>query len=186
MTEKRISSYVVHKHDIEVNWNASNLVPEKGQFIVYDKEIDSEGNISTLPEGRTEPYTYERFKIGDGIRTVKELPFNNEIYIGDGDMPEGATIQIIMDAVDEEELLKNELTDYIDSEIEKVELSIPEEVYVGDGEMPEGATIQLIIDSEQEEEIIKNKIIEYINTEIARAKTEIRMYYNNGVSNGEW
>lgn len=119
MTEKRISSYVVHKHDIEVNWNASNLVPEKGQFIVYDKEINSEGNISTLPEGRTEPYTYERFKIGDGIRTVKELPFNNEIYIGDGDMPEGATIQIIMDAVDEEENLMNQLEEYIDSKVEE-------------------------------------------------------------------
>lgn len=52
------------------------------------------------------------------------LSIPNEIYIGDGDMPEGATIQLIMDAVDEEELLKNEITEYIDSQIARAKAEI--------------------------------------------------------------
>ena len=85
MTEKRISSYVIHKHDIEANWRkAEEFTPAKGQIIVYDKEIDENGNVLELPEGRTIPYTHERMKIGDGIRYVNDLPFTNEIYVGNG------------------------------------------------------------------------------------------------------
>ena len=39
--------------------------------------------------------------------TAAEVP--DEIYVGDGTMPQTATIQFIMDASDEEALLKNEL-----------------------------------------------------------------------------
>lgn len=60
--------------------------------------------------------------------TVAEVP--DEIYVGDGTMPNTATIQFIMDASDEEALLKNELQEYINTEIEaaktKLELDIPE------------------------------------------------------------
>lgn len=43
---------------------------------------------------------------------------SDEIYIGEGDMPENATLQIILDGSNEEEMLKNELKKYIDFLIE--------------------------------------------------------------------
>ena len=53
MVTKNIPSRIVNKHDIEANWiKAVNFIPERGEIIVYD--IDDN-------------YTYERFKIGDGI-----------------------------------------------------------------------------------------------------------------------
>ena len=59
--------------------------------------------------------------------TAAEVP--DEIYVGDGTMPSTATIQLIMDASDEEALLKDELQEYINTEIEaaktKLELDIP-------------------------------------------------------------
>lgn len=61
MSEKKIYSRMVQKHDIETNWNkAVNFIPLQGEIIIYD--ID-------------ENYNYERFKIGDGINTVSTLPF---------------------------------------------------------------------------------------------------------------
>lgn len=49
------------KHDTEVNWNkATGFIPNQGEIIVYD--ID-------------EAYSYERFKIGDGVQNVVALPF---------------------------------------------------------------------------------------------------------------
>ena len=65
--EKLINSRIVHKHDIESNWNrAETFVPKQGELIIYDKDDN---------------YNYERFKIGDGETTVIELPFylENEI-----------------------------------------------------------------------------------------------------------
>ena len=59
--EKTILSRIIHKHDIEANWNkATGFIPKQGEIIVYD--ID-------------ENYNYERFKIGDGKTTVINLPF---------------------------------------------------------------------------------------------------------------
>ena len=68
-TEKRLNARLIQKHDTEANWNtASNngFVPLKGEFIVYDRDDN---------------YTYERFKIGDGITLVNALPFVNEATI---------------------------------------------------------------------------------------------------------
>ena len=63
MVTKNIPSRIVNKHDIEANWiKAVNFIPERGEIIVYD--IDDN-------------YTYERFKIGDGIQNVNDLPFLN-------------------------------------------------------------------------------------------------------------
>lgn len=78
MAEKKIKTRIQNKHDLEVNWNTAGdngFIPYPGEFIVYDIEVDSEGNTLALPEGRTEPYTHERFKIGDGKTVVTELPF---------------------------------------------------------------------------------------------------------------
>lgn len=86
MSENRIKTRFVHKHDFEVNWlKAVAFVPMQGEPIVYDNEVDENGNVLTLsdgvttvlPEGRTTPYTYERLKIGDGKTLVSDLPFVN-------------------------------------------------------------------------------------------------------------
>ena len=61
MSEKVLSSRIVHKHDSAEHWNlAKNFVPKQGELIVYD--IDSQ-------------YSYERIKIGDGKTNVNSLPF---------------------------------------------------------------------------------------------------------------
>lgn len=81
---------IVHKHDLESNWlKATNFIPLKGELIIYDTEVDKDGNIlqaaystinpdgtEVLPNGRQAPITYERQKIGDGIHTVSDLPFS--------------------------------------------------------------------------------------------------------------
>ena len=82
---KSIKTRIQNKHDLEVNWLQASFIPLPGELIVYDIEVDSTGNTLTkvvdgqqvllLPAGRTEPFTYERVKIGDGIHTVNELPF---------------------------------------------------------------------------------------------------------------
>lgn len=67
MNDKIIKTRIVHKHDIEENWNkATNFIPMQGEIIVYD--ID-------------DTHSHERFKIGDGINTVGNLPFANNIYV---------------------------------------------------------------------------------------------------------
>lgn len=66
---KEIPSRLILKHDIESNWNrATTFVPKQAEVIIYD--IDS-------------TYSYERFKIGDGVTTVGELPFYLEDQIID-------------------------------------------------------------------------------------------------------
>ena len=86
MSTKNFYTRIENKHDLEVYWNKASFIPLQGELIVYDVEVDSSGStlIKTIDGvtkpvcefvGRTTPYTYERFKIGDGIHTVKELPF---------------------------------------------------------------------------------------------------------------
>lgn len=79
MVEKEIQSRIIHKHETEADWlKATNFIPKQAELIIYDIEIDGDGNTLPLPEGRDIPYTYERFKIGDGIHTVSMLPFVDE------------------------------------------------------------------------------------------------------------
>ena len=60
-TEKQLLGRIIHKHDLEENWNkATGFIPKQGEIIVYD--ID-------------ENYNYERFKIGDGNTSIINLPF---------------------------------------------------------------------------------------------------------------
>lgn len=61
MPEKTIASRIINKHDVESNWNSSSFVPQKGELVIYD--IDSN-------------HAYERFKIGDGVNTVPNLPWS--------------------------------------------------------------------------------------------------------------
>ena len=76
MAIKELNARLPQKHDYEANWiKAINFVPMKGEIIVYDPEIDARGNVAILPEGRTSPYDYARFKCGDGETKVNDLPF---------------------------------------------------------------------------------------------------------------
>lgn len=61
MPEKTLKTRIIHKHDVELNWNkAINFIPKQGEIIVYD--IDSN-------------HSYERIKVGDGATNVNNLPF---------------------------------------------------------------------------------------------------------------
>lgn len=69
MNEKNMKSRIVHKHDVESNWNlATNFIPKQGELIIYD--ID-------------DIYSYERFKIGDGVTVVTSLPFTLDAILAD-------------------------------------------------------------------------------------------------------
>ena len=81
---KTINTRISQKHDFEVNWNkASGFIPNAGEIIIYDAEVDANGNELTgvrdssgnLPGSRTEPITTARIKVGDGRRNVIALEF---------------------------------------------------------------------------------------------------------------
>ena len=64
MSEKIFNSRIIHKHDTEAHWRlAVNFIPKKAEIIVYDRDNN---------------YNYERFKIGDGVSNVNDLPFVND------------------------------------------------------------------------------------------------------------
>lgn len=66
-TEKTLKTRVVLKHDTEANWNkATTFVPKKGEVIIYDPDSN---------------YSYSRQKIGDGTKTIVNLPFSDLLTI---------------------------------------------------------------------------------------------------------
>lgn len=76
MSQKTLNTRIINKHATEADWiKAVNFIPKQAELIVYD--IDETHNI-------------ERFKIGDGINNVNDLPFANNstiqgIAVGNGD-----------------------------------------------------------------------------------------------------
>ena len=67
MAEKIINTRIINKHAVESDWlKAVNFIPKQGELIVYDKD-------ST--------YSYARFKIGDGVTNVNNLPFTTMVSI---------------------------------------------------------------------------------------------------------
>jgi hypothetical protein len=61
MATTEFKTRIIHKNDIEENWNnATTFIPMKGEIIVYNVD---------------ENYDYERIKVGDGLTTVVNLPF---------------------------------------------------------------------------------------------------------------
>jgi hypothetical protein len=84
--KKVINTRIQNKHELEVDWiNAKNFIPLKGELIVYDKEVDENNQVITrivegkevpaLPDGRTTAIPHDRFKLGDGVTFVNDLPF---------------------------------------------------------------------------------------------------------------
>ena len=64
--EKKITSRIQQKHDTAANWaNATTFIPRKGEIVIYDAEYNTSG-VQTQAV---------RFKIGDGSRTINNLPF---------------------------------------------------------------------------------------------------------------
>lgn len=74
---KQLKTRIIHKHKLEVAWKEveATFLPKAGELIVYDPEVDAEGNILALPDDRSEPYTASRLKIGDGYHYLKDLEF---------------------------------------------------------------------------------------------------------------
>lgn len=64
-TERTLKTRVVLKHDTEANWDkATTFVPKKGEVIIYDPD---------------NAHPYSRQKLGDGEKTVVDLPFFENI-----------------------------------------------------------------------------------------------------------
>lgn len=61
MSQKNLNTRMISKHDTQAKWeNVSDFIPYKGEIIVYDRDDN---------------YSYERFKIGDGITAINDLSF---------------------------------------------------------------------------------------------------------------
>ena len=72
--EKKITSRIQQKHDVAANWaKATNFIPKKGEIIIYDAEYNAGGEETQAV----------RFKIGDGSKTVNNLPFAAIDYSSD-------------------------------------------------------------------------------------------------------
>jgi hypothetical protein len=67
---KKINARIAQKHDIPANWDkAANFIPDQGEIIVYDDRYkDESGEWHIVAD-------FIKYKIGDGQRTVGELPF---------------------------------------------------------------------------------------------------------------
>jgi hypothetical protein len=85
-SKQPLKTRISHKHNLEVNWiTATTFLPKAGELIIYDPEVDADGNTLTmivngkavpaLPKGRTEPYTASRIKVGDGYHYINDLEF---------------------------------------------------------------------------------------------------------------
>jgi hypothetical protein len=85
MNEKNIKSSFVNKHDIEANWKkATRFVPKQGELIIYDDRYTKSNGEIVIVASRV------RYKIGDGVTNVNDLPFASDSidedteYIFDG------------------------------------------------------------------------------------------------------
>lgn len=76
--EKQLRTRIVHKHDTPDHWElAENFIPMQGELIVYDdrtlKKLE-DGSVVTDQQLNIPV----RYKIGDGVTNVNDLPFATE------------------------------------------------------------------------------------------------------------
>lgn len=82
--EKNMNTRIQHKHDIEANWvKAINFIPKQAELVIYDPDTT---------------YTFPRIKVGDGVKTINELPFVDEIKANKNEVSQ---VQIIMWGADD-------------------------------------------------------------------------------------
>lgn len=71
MSEKKINASIQLLIDTEANWLLSNIIPKRGELVVYATD---------------ENHTYARVKIGDGITPINDLSFisshSMDTYVG--------------------------------------------------------------------------------------------------------
>ena len=60
MSDKRLKTRVFLKHETEADWLQSSFVPQLGEVVIYDPD---------------NTHATARFKLGDGITNVNNLPF---------------------------------------------------------------------------------------------------------------
>ena len=66
LNEKKVKTRIVHKHDTAENWaKATSFIPKRGELIIYD-DHDAAGNV--IAEA-------VKYKIGDGVTLINDLPF---------------------------------------------------------------------------------------------------------------
>lgn len=71
MAKEELRVRIQQKHDTQAHWDlATNFIPMAGEIIVYD--VDP--NVPT--------YTYPRFKVGDGVTLLTNLPFVGSPFSG--------------------------------------------------------------------------------------------------------
>ena len=69
-----LNTRIKQKHDIAENWGkATNFIPQNGELIVYDADNDNPS---------------PRFKVGNGVDKVNDLPFSDDdIWAAIEDLP---------------------------------------------------------------------------------------------------
>ena len=78
MKQLQVKSRVVHKMDTAEHWSkAVGFVPLRGEMIIYESESASKPH---------------RFKIGDGVTPVTELPFMDQADKEYGNIIDGGQI----------------------------------------------------------------------------------------------
>lgn len=63
MSTKQLNTRIQHKYDTHENFGKATFKPLKGELVIYEPN-----------EGQSEKEA-PMFKVGDGIHTIKELPF---------------------------------------------------------------------------------------------------------------
>ena len=100
MSTKQLNTRIQLKHDFEENWiTAGNsdkpFVPKSGEVIIYDAEVDSNGNALTIdnkPQKTVGTARRPRIKIGDGKTNVNELEFVSNDNIKSSEIFEKLTL----------------------------------------------------------------------------------------------
>lgn len=64
------------RNDSWANWRTKEetFIPYEGEVIIYDILNEADAAAIEMP-----PVSYQLIKIGDGVKTLKDLPFINEM-----------------------------------------------------------------------------------------------------------
>ena len=157
MSKATVHARIQLKNDTEANWErAINFVPLQGELIIYNCD---------------EAHPFFRIKIGDGVRTVTELPFidsnsiSGKIIAADTTANWRARVGYIPN--------KGDVLIYLDkATINNVDIP---GIKIGDG-MAYGIDLPFIGDD------IANQLTQHIADTVAHITTEERTFWNNKIN----